>query len=95
MTFCSGSMTPQSDLSGLDILLTNTCVGRNTRQLVAAVKERYDIFPGVVEPIMEAVDKLSLAALNTLQGCRVKNFSDCSTEFSQLEVRITSINSSG
>eukprot|EP00090_Calanus_glacialis_P028946 TRINITY_DN4641_c0_g1_i4.p1 TRINITY_DN4641_c0_g1~~TRINITY_DN4641_c0_g1_i4.p1 ORF type:complete len:401 (+),score=96.87 TRINITY_DN4641_c0_g1_i4:50-1252(+) len=85
VTFCSGSMTPQSDLSGLDILLTNTCVGRNTRQLVAAVKERYDMFPKVVEPIMEAVDKLSLAALNTLQGCRVKKFSDCSTEFSQLE----------
>ena len=93
MTFCSGSMTPQSDLSGLDILLTNTCVGRNTRQLVAAVKERYDMFPEVVEPIMEAVDKLSLAALNTLQGCRVKKFSDCSTEFSQLEVRMISINS--
>ena len=53
------------------------------------------MFPRVVEPIMEAADKLGLAALNTFHACRVKNFSDCSTEFSQLEVRITSINSSG
>ena len=86
VTFCSGSMAPQSDLVGLDILLTNTCVGRNTRQLVAAVRERYDMFPKVVEQIMEAVEKLSLAALNTLQACRVKQFSDCAEEFSRLEV---------
>ena len=86
VSFCSGSMAPQSDLVGLDILLTNTCVGRNTRQLVAAVRERYDMFPKVVEQIMEAVEKLSLAALNTLQACRVKQFSDCAEEFSRLEV---------
>merc|ERR1719228_2956215 len=29
------------------------------------------------------MDKLSLAALNTMQACRVKQFSNCSEEFSQ------------
>jgi len=85
VTFCSGHMTPQSDLVGLDILLTNTCVGRNTRQLVAAVRKKYNTFPKVVEQIMESMEKLSLAALNTMQACRVKQFSNCSEEFSQLE----------
>ena len=89
VTFCSGSMAPQADLVGLDILLTNTCVGRNTRQLVAAVRERYNMFPKVVEHIMEAVEKLSLAALSTMQACRVKQFSDCEEEFSRLEVCVS------
>ena len=89
VTFCSGTMTPQSDLVGLNILLTNTCVSRNTRQLVAAVKTRYDLFPKVMKLIMDGCDELSLAVLRTLQTCREKNFSDCGKEFSQLEVRIT------
>ena len=75
----------------MNILLTNTCMGRNTRQLIAAVKERYEMYPKVGEPIMEADDKLSHAVLDTLQGYRVKNFLNCSTEFSQLEVRRTSL----
>jgi len=83
--FCSGLMTPQLALEGLDILLTNTGVGRNTRLLVAAVRERYDKFPEVMEPIMEATDKLSLAVLNTLQTCREKQFSGCEKEFRILE----------
>jgi len=85
VTFCSGSMSPVSDLVGLDILLTNTCVGRNTRQLVSAVKERYTMFPKVLEQIMEAVENLSLAALDTMESCRVKQFSNCTEEFSRLE----------
>ena len=86
VTFCSGSMNPQSALTGLNILLTNTCVGRNTRQLVAAVRERYDMFPEVMMPIMEATDKLSLAVLDILKTCGEKNFSGCEEEFRKLEV---------
>ena len=82
-------MNPQSALTGLNILLTNTCVGRNTRQLVAAVRERYDMFPEVMMPIMEATDKLSLAVLDILKTCGVKNFSGCEEEFRKLEVWIT------
>ena len=85
--FCSGLMTPQLALEGLNILLTNTGVGRNTRLLVAAVRERYDKFPEVMEPIMEATDKLSLAVLNTLQTCREKQFSGCEKEFWISEVK--------
>ena len=89
--FCSGLMTPQLALEGLNILLTNTGVGRNTRLLVAAVRERYDKFPEVMEPIMEATDKLSLAVLNTLQTCREKQFSGCEKEFRILEVKINMV----
>jgi len=85
INFCSGVMTPQLSLEGLNVLLTNTGVGRNTRLLVAAVRERYDIFPEVMEPIMEATDKLSLAVLHTLKTCREKQFSGCEEEFRILE----------
>jgi mevalonate kinase len=87
VTFSSGTMTPQPALLGLNILLTNTCVGRNTRQLVAAVRKRYDLFPGVMVPVMDATDKLSLAVMDTLQACRDKNFTGCEEEFRKLEVR--------
>jgi hypothetical protein len=40
-------MTPVAGLSGLEILLVNTRVGRNTRQLVAGVRARHQAFPKV------------------------------------------------
>lgn len=88
VTYCSGVMTPLADLAGLEILLTNTRVGRNTKHLVQGVKERLESFPKVVEPIMDAVEKVSLMALTTLQACRVKQFTDCKQEFSKLETLV-------
>jgi hypothetical protein len=40
-------MTPVAGLSGLEILLVNTRVGRNTRHLVAGVRARHQGFPKV------------------------------------------------
>jgi hypothetical protein len=40
-------MTPVAGLSGLEILLVNTRVGRNTRHLVAGVRARHQAFPKV------------------------------------------------
>ncbi len=42
-------MTPVAGLSGLEILLVNTRVGRNTRQLVAGVRARHQAFPKVTD----------------------------------------------
>ena len=45
-------MTPVAGLSGLEILLVNTMVGRNTRQLVAGVRARHTAFPKVRQPVL-------------------------------------------
>ena len=36
-----------SDLSGLEVLLVNTKVPRNTRELVAAVRSKHNLLPKV------------------------------------------------
>ncbi len=40
-------MSPVSDLSGLQVLLVNTHVPRNTRELVSAVRNKYSQLPKV------------------------------------------------
>lgn len=56
MSYRSGEITPLDRMPNLRILLVNTKVPRSTKKMVAGVRERYDKFPGVISPILEAMD---------------------------------------
>ncbi|XP_076367480.1 mevalonate kinase isoform X2 [Tachypleus tridentatus] len=43
----------------LKILLVNTRIPRNTRDLVASVRQRFDRFPAVIQPVLDAIDAIS------------------------------------
>ena len=75
VTFCLGKMTPKpcADLAGLELLLTDTCVGRNTRQLVTKVSKTRDTFPALVDKVLDAMDELSKAALDTIAETKESN----------------------
>lgn len=85
VAYTAGTMTPLQELAGLEILLTNTKVSRNTKAMVARVRERYDCLPVVVKPILEALDQVSHSALAILKECREKCFKDCHKQFRTLE----------
>jgi len=85
VAYRAGAMQPLQDLAGLQVLLTNTGVGRNTKALVEGVRERHRCLPGIVQPVLEAMHQVSEAALATLQECREKQFKGCSTQFQTLE----------
>jgi len=85
VAYRAGVMQPLQDLAGLQVLLTNTGVGRNTKALVQGVRERHTSLPGIVQPVLEAMHQVSEAALTTLQECREKQFKGCSTQFQTLE----------
>lgn len=85
VAYRAGVMQPLQDLAGLQVLLTNTGVGRNTKALVQGVREQHRCLPGIVQPVLEAMHQVSEAALATLQECREKQFKGCSTQFQTLE----------
>ncbi|XP_022255414.1 mevalonate kinase-like, partial [Limulus polyphemus] len=43
----------------LKILLVNTRIPRNTRDLVASVRQRFDTCPAVIQPVLDAIDAIS------------------------------------
>jgi len=85
VAYRAGVMEPLQDLAGLQVLLTNTGVGRNTKALVQGVRERHRCLPGIVQPVLEAMHQVSESALATLQECREKQFQGCSAQFQNLE----------
>jgi mevalonate kinase len=48
-------------MPNIDILLTNTCVSRSTKLLVAKVKVLHDLIPSVVRPILDSIESISTA----------------------------------
>jgi mevalonate kinase len=64
--FFSGNHTPVPVHQSLKILLINTNKPRNTKTLVAQVKQKYEAYPKVVQPILEAIGGISQSFLDTL-----------------------------
>ena len=53
--------------SALRVLLINSCVSRNTKKLVAHVKEnRVNLMPKVAASILEAMDRVAREAAETV-----------------------------
>jgi mevalonate kinase len=52
-------------LPPLNILLTNSCVSRSTKVLVAGVKGLKERFPSVVDPILDSIENISQTFLKT------------------------------
>lgn len=89
ITYRSGIMVPQvDDLANISILLTNTRVSRNTRNLVEGVRKRHGLFPKILDPIFDAIEKVSISAVKTLQDCRLKNFIQCESEYKNMKTLI-------
>ncbi len=65
--YVAGQVTVLKEVPKLRILLINTNVSRNTKQLVQKVREQFIAMPRVVRTLMEAVDSVSLASLRTLE----------------------------
>lgn len=49
------------------ILLTDTKVARSTKDLVGIVRNKYEKYPSIMKPILEAVDAISVTFLQILQ----------------------------
>jgi len=81
--FSGGVLTPLSETTPLSILLVNTNVERNTKDLVTKVRVKYDKHPKIIKPILESIDGVSQAFLAVLErlGGREAN----ATNLSEME----------
>ena len=67
--FVKGSITtlPTSN-TDLHVLLVNTNVGRNTRNLVAGVRSRLESHPDIINPVLESIEAVSQEFLALYQS---------------------------
>jgi mevalonate kinase len=66
--YSKGAMTPLPKFQkAFQFLLVNTNVPKNTKEQVEKVRARRELFPGIVDPILDAIDAISL---RFVQACR-------------------------
>jgi len=72
--FTSGVLTtiPCSSNTAFNILLVNTRVERNTKDLVAKVKAKYEKYPNIVGPVLESIHCVSQQFLTTLNSAEAQ-----------------------
>jgi len=88
LAYRSGEMSQVSELCSLQILLVNTKVPRNTRELVSAVRTKHSLLPKVIGPIFDAIERISqtaIAALQSVAGTRIHGQEDLHAHYSTLE----------
>lgn len=66
-TFVKGTFTSVPVTQRLKILLINTNKARNTKDQVAQVRQKYEAYPRVVQPVLEAIGGVSQTFLDTLE----------------------------
>lgn len=59
LLYKDGKITTHDSANNLDILLVNTHVPRNTKDLVASVKGRHSQTPSIFTPIFESIDRIT------------------------------------
>lgn len=57
--FQGGKITKLEKMPSLRILLINTRIPRNTKDLVAGVRNKYDRYPYVIQPVLESIEAVS------------------------------------
>lgn len=87
LAYRAGEMQPVGDLSGLEVLLVNTRVPRNTKELVAAVRSKHNMLPKVIGPMFEAIEHISETAISSLQAAAAPSTTaaDCQQHYDMLE----------
>jgi len=67
--FVNGSITslPTENNRSLNVLLVNTNVERNTKNLVASVRSRYESHPRIIKPILDSIEGISQDFLDLLE----------------------------
>ncbi|KAG8596817.1 hypothetical protein GDO81_002058 [Engystomops pustulosus] len=68
LRFQAGEINPIERVPVLEILLTNTCVPRSTKTLVAGVKDKLLKFPGIMEPVLSSINAISEECQRVLQA---------------------------
>ena len=66
--FVNGSVTVLEDVPRLRVLLVNTGVQRDTKQVVARVRAQMQAMPLVVKAVLEAIDGVSCTCLEALKA---------------------------
>merc|ERR1711892_522102 len=71
--FSGGTLTPLPTSTPLSILLVNTNIERNTKDLVNKVRMKYDSHPRIIKPVLESIDGVSEAFLAVLENLETGN----------------------
>ncbi|KFM60891.1 Mevalonate kinase, partial [Stegodyphus mimosarum] len=56
------------EMQNINVLLVNTRVSRNTKALVAAVRQKKEVFPSIIDPVFESINAISKQCWNLLKN---------------------------
>lgn len=70
LCFQGGQITPLQRMPNLRILLINTKVPRSTKVLVEGVRKKYDKYPEVVKPVLDAIEGITSQFESVIQSDR-------------------------
>ncbi|KAH9525431.1 hypothetical protein Btru_001414 [Bulinus truncatus] len=65
----NGQLTHLEKMPQLSVMLVNTKVPRSTMTLVAGVRQKYNLYQDVMEPILNSVEAITKRAEDIFQGC--------------------------
>ncbi|KAK6968683.1 mevalonate kinase [Biomphalaria glabrata] len=65
----NGQITHLEKMPQLSVMLVNTKVPRSTMVLVAGVRQKYNLYQDVMEPILNSVEAITKRAENIYQEC--------------------------
>jgi len=82
--FSGGTLTPLPTSTPLSILLVNTNIERNTKDLVNKVRMKYDSHPKIIKPVLESIDGVSEAFLAVLENLETGNTTASYLEMEEL-----------
>jgi len=66
--FVNGVITNLPSTRALNVLLVNTNVERNTKDLVAGVRTRLESHPRIIQPVLDSIDAISQEFLSVLES---------------------------
>lgn len=68
LCFQGGQITPLQRMPNLRILLVNTKVPRSTKILVEGVRKKYDKYPEIVKPVLDAIEVITSQFESIIKG---------------------------
>jgi len=90
IAYTAGQIEHLSDVPDIKLIITNTKITRNTKQLVQKVGTLHRMFPNITGPLLDSVHNISQNVLKIFKEFPMKKSDEMQLEIeSQLEIFIT------
>eukprot|EP00003_Mantamonas_plastica_P004453 TRINITY_DN1353_c0_g1_i1.p2 TRINITY_DN1353_c0_g1~~TRINITY_DN1353_c0_g1_i1.p2 ORF type:complete len:450 (+),score=151.11 TRINITY_DN1353_c0_g1_i1:942-2291(+) len=88
LTFQSGEITPLEGMPSLRFLIINTNVSRNTKHLVAGVRDKHNTIGSVIEPLLDAMENITKECIGVFDAFKSEQQENAMMTREQMEQQL-------